>query len=510
MLKLNIYERKKRWKLFLFGLAIAIVAGSMWYTNIIVRKVAEQEQMNIKIWADAIHRKTSLVQYVEKFFDQIRDEDRKRVILLSEAYKQLIRTEDPNVDLTFYVDIIRSNTTIPVVLTDELGAIINTKNVDFDQDTVPFLEGALLEEFSKYPPIPARYYQQKMNYLYYKDSWLHSELHDVLDDLIRSFFSEVVINAASVPVIITDSTRRKVIDFGNIEPDRIMDPDFVERTIAEMESSNDPIEIDLAELGKSYIFYKGSYLLTQLTFYPVVQLSVIALFLFIGYMMFNTARRSEQNQVWVGLANETAHQLGTPLSSMIAWMELLKMEDISHDAIHELSKDVNRLEKITDRFSKIGSQPKLEDENIVDVVHNAIAYLKTRTSRKISYIINPGPDTVIAAPINIHLFEWVIENITKNAIDAMGSKGTFTVNIEEQNGYVIIDLTDTGKGIPKSKFRSVFNPGFTSKKHGWGLGLSLADRIIRNYHRGKIFVKSSNIDKGTTFRIILRKHVRKY
>jgi signal transduction histidine kinase len=505
---LNIYERKKRWKLFLFGAAIAIVAGSMWYTNIIVKKVAEQEQMNIKIWADAIHRKTTLVQYIEKFFDQIREEDRKRVILLAEAYKQLIRTEDPNIDLTFYVDIIRSNTTIPVILTDEDGRIINTKNVDFDQDTVIFLHGALLDEFSTYPPIPARYFQRKMNYLYYKDSWLHSELHGVLDDLVRSFFSEVVINAASVPVIITDSTRKKVIDFGNIEPDRIMDPDFVERTIAEMESSNAPIEIELAELGKSYIFYKGSYLLTQLTFYPVVQLTVIALFLFIGYMMFNTARRSEQNQVWVGLAKETAHQLGTPLSSMIAWMELLKMEDINHDAINELSKDVNRLEKITDRFSKIGSVPKLDDENIVEVVHNSINYLKTRTSRKINYIITPGIDVVIAAPINMHLFEWVIENITKNAIDAMGTKGTFTVNIEEQNDHVIIDLTDTGKGIPKSRFRSVFNPGFTSKKHGWGLGLSLADRIIRNYHRGKIFVKSSALEKGTTFRILLRKNLK--
>lgn len=480
----------------------------MWYTNVIVKKVAEQEQMNIKIWADAIHRKTTLVQYIEKFFDQIREEDRKRVTLLSEAYRQLIRTEDPNVDLTFYVDIIKSNTTIPVVLTDEDGRIINTKNVTFDQDTVLFLHGPLLEEFSTYPPIPARYFQQKMNYLYYKDSWLHSELHDVLDDLVRSFFSEIVINSASVPVIITDSTRKKVIDFGNIAPDRIMDPDFVERTIAEMESSNDPIEIELTELGKSYIFYKGSHLLTQLTFYPVVQLTVIALFLFIGYMMFNTARRSEQNQVWVGLAKETAHQLGTPLSSMIAWMELLKMEDISHDAINELNKDVNRLEKITDRFSKIGSVPKLAEENIVEVIHNSVAYLKTRTSRKINYIINPGPETVIVAPINMHLFEWVIENITKNAIDAMGTKGTFSVNIEEQNGHVVIDLSDTGKGIPKSKFKSVFNPGFTSKKHGWGLGLSLADRIIRNYHRGKIFVKSSSSEKGTTFRILLRKNVK--
>ncbi|HPR58169.1 MAG TPA: hypothetical protein PK915_07340, partial [Bacteroidales bacterium] len=206
MLKLNIYARKKQWKLFLFGVAIAIVAGSMWYTSIIVRKVAEQEQMNVKIWADAIHRKTTLVQYIEKFFQQIREEDRKRVVLLAEAYKQLIRSEDPNIDLTFYVNIISSNNTIPVILTDENNKIINAKNVDFDKDTVPYLTGSLLDEFSVYPPIPARYYQQKLNYLYYKDSRLYSELHGVLNDLVSSFFSEVVINAASVPVIITDST----------------------------------------------------------------------------------------------------------------------------------------------------------------------------------------------------------------------------------------------------------------------------------------------------------------
>lgn len=509
MLKLNIYARKKQWKLLLFGVAIAIVAGSMWYTNIIVRKVAEQEQMNIKIWADAIHRKTTLVQYIEQFFQQIREEDRKRVVLLAEAYKQLIRADDSNMDLTFYVDIIRSNENIPVILTDEDLKIINAKNVEFDKDTVIYLSGPLLEDYSVYPPIPARYFQQKKNYLYYKDSRLHSELLEVLNDLVSSFFSEVVINAASVPVIITDSTKRKVIDFGNIEPEYIMDQVFVEKTIAEMAASNPPIEIELSNLGKSYIFYKGSYLLTQLRFYPVVQLTIIALFLFIGYMMFNTARRSEQNQVWVGLAKETAHQLGTPLSSMIAWMELLKMENLNNDAINELSKDVDRLEKITDRFSKIGSVPKLTDENIVEVIYNSIAYLKTRTSRKISYEITPGPETKIIAPINLHLFEWVIENITKNAIDAMGTKGVFSVNVEEQNGNITIDLSDTGKGIPKSKFKSIFNPGYTSKKHGWGLGLSLAERIIQNYHRGKVFVKSSSIDKGTTFRIVLRKVVKR-
>lgn len=506
---MNIYARKRQWKLFLLASALAIVAGSMWYTNTIVNKVAREEKKNIRIWADAIQSKTKLVTYIENFFQQIRKEDRKRVELLAEAYKQLIRTEDPDADLTFYVNIIRSNENIPVVLTEEDGRIINVNNVDFDMDTVIFLDGELKEEFTKYPPIEARYYMNRRNYLYYKDSRLYTELRFVLDDLIRSFFDEVVINAASVPVIITDSTKQNVRASGNVEQEVINNPKLLAETIHEMENDNTPFEITLADQGKSYIFYRGSYLLTQLTYYPVFQLGIIALFLVVGYLMFSTARRSEQNQVWVGLAKETAHQLGTPLSSMIAWLEILKMDGQKGEAMHELAKDVDRLEKITERFSKIGSVPKLTSQNIVEVVHNAISYLKTRTSRKIEYKINPDLDIGIYAPVNLHLFEWVIENVTKNAVDAMGSSGKFTVDITEENGFVHIDLTDTGKGIPKSKYKSIFHPGYTSKKRGWGLGLSLAERIIKNYHNGKIFVKSSTIDRGTTIRITLRKHIKK-
>lgn len=505
---LNIYAKKRQWKLILLASALAIVAGSMWYTNIMVNKVAKEEKKNIRIWADAIQSKTNLVTYIDGFFQKMRQEDRKRVELLAEAYKQLIKTEDPNVDLTFYVNIISSNDNIPLILTDDDGRIINVNNVDFDEDTVIFLSGALKEEFTQYAPIEARYYQNRRNFLYYKDSKLYTELRDVLDNLISSFFDEVVINAASVPVIVTDSSKQNVRASGNILDDMISTPEALAETIASMESDNAPFEITLADQGKSYIFYKDSYLLTQLTYYPLVQLGIIAFFLLVAYLMFSTARRSEQNQVWVGLAKETAHQLGTPLSSMIAWMEIMKMDGQQNEALTELSKDVDRLEKITERFSKIGSIPKLSSQNIVEVVHNSISYLKTRTSRKIIYEIDPGLEIGIYAPVNLHLFEWVIENITKNAVDAMGTHGMFKVGIIEENGFIHIDLSDTGKGIPKSKFKSIFNPGYTSKRRGWGLGLSLAERIIKNYHKGKIFVKSSTIDKGTTFRITLQKNIR--
>ena len=506
---MNIYAQKTRWKLVLLAVALAIVGISLWYTNLLVNKVAHEEKKNIRIWADAIQSKTKLVTYIEEFFQKIRIEDRKRVQLLAEAYKQVIRTEDPDANLNFYVSIIRGNETIPLILTDEEGRILEATNIDFDKDTVIFLDGALREEFTRYDPIEFRYYKERKRYLYYKDSRLYTELRDVLDDLVKSFFDEVVINAASVPVIITDSTKRNVRAWGNLSSEIIDDTLMLQRTILEMESDNTPFEITLADQGKSYIFYKGSYLLTQLTFYPVIQLGIIALFLVAGYLLFSTARRSEQNQVWVGLAKETAHQLGTPLSSMIAWLEIMKMEGKNDELLIELTKDVDRLEKITERFSKIGSVPKIDTHNIVEVVHNSIAYLKTRTSHRIAYEINPGLETAIYVPINLHLFEWVIENITKNAVDAMGASGKFTANITQENGYVHIDLTDTGKGIPKSKYKSIFRPGFTSKKRGWGLGLSLAERIIKNYHRGKIYVKSSGIDKGTTFRITLRRNIGK-
>jgi len=276
-------------------------------------------------------------------------------------------------------------------------------------------------------------------------------------------------------------------------------------TLEHMANDNEPIEIELSDQGKRYIFYQDSDLLTRIMYFPYFQLGVIGLFLIIAYIFFSSARKSEQNQVWVGLAKETAHQLGTPLSSMIAWIELLKMEGHKSETITELNKDVERLRKITERFSKIGSEPKLKNENIVKVIYDSVNYIKSRASQKVNYKIIQSQEDIIIAPVNLHLFEWVIENICKNAIDAIGGDGNIEVDIREEENLVLIDITDDGKGIPKSKFKTIFNPGYTSKKRGWGLGLSLAQRIVRDYHSGKIFVKNSILNKGTTFRIILRK-----
>ncbi|MCK4677810.1 MAG: HAMP domain-containing histidine kinase [Bacteroidales bacterium] len=500
---MNVYTQKKRWKLSLFATAAFIVAGSLWYSNILVRKIAAEQRQNIRIWADAIQSRAALVKHTEDFFETLKDEERKRVELLAEATKRLIYAEDDE-ELTFYSEIISGNTTIPVIQTDIYGNIKGVNNIDLDTAVVKVLEGELRQEFTVYEPVKVSAYGN-ISYIYYKNSHTYTQLRNYLEHLIESFFSEVVLNAASVPVIITDSTKNNVIEYGNIDSARIQNPVFVQNTIVEMAGQNDPIIIDLAEQGTRYIFYKDSYLLTQLRYYPIIQFSIIGLFLFITYLLFNTARKSEQNQVWVGMSKETAHQLGTPLSSIMAWIELLKLKQLDNKIVQEIENDVNRLQIISERFSKIGSIPKLVPENIIAILYDSTEYLKTRTSKKITYRINHPKDHNITAPINLHLFEWVIENLCKNAIDAMGSMGVIDINITEDLKKVFVDISDTGKGVSRSNQKTIFNPGVTSKRRGWGLGLSLSKRIIKDYHKGKIFVKSSVIDKGTTFRIVLNK-----
>lgn len=501
---LNIYHRKQRWKWLLVIMALLIVGVSLWYTNILVDKIAKDERKKAETWADAVQKKAALVRYTEVFFEKLKVEERKRVQIWAEATKRLIEADNTE-DLTFYSEIISGNTNIPVVLTDEEGNITAAKNVDFDSDSIDILSGDLKTEFTLYEPIVVTYGWKK-SYLYYKDSKLFTELRQVLDDLIKSFISEVVINSASVPVIITDSTKTKIIAFGNLDSSMVNDKTYANEMITSMQQQNKPIEIDLSGTGTSFVFYKDSYLLTQLKYYPYAQFFVIGLFLLVAYFLFSTARKAEQNQVWVGMAKETAHQLGTPLSSLMAWVEILKMKGIDNETIQELEKDANRFNTITQRFSNIGSLPKLENTNLVSVIYGAIDYVKARTSQKIQFSVNLQKDFEYFIPLNEHLFEWVIENLCKNAIDAMEGEGRIDLAITEEGEFVNIDVHDTGKGIPKSKFKTVFNPGYTSKKRGWGLGLTLTKRIIEAYHKGKIYVKNSEIGKGTTFRISLKRN----
>jgi len=508
---LNIYSKKQRWKLLLAGAAILIIVASLWYTNILVKKIATEERKKVKLWAEAIQNKASLVNYTGGLFQKISAEERNKIELWAEANKRIATSDNRN-DLTFYLNILERNTTIPVIIIDENGNITNSRNFDFKEgiDTTQFLKNQLLlMKKSDNDPIDLVYHisgytlRQK---LYYKDSKIFSELRNVLDDLIQSFISEIVINSASVPVIYTDSSQTNIIEYGNLEGGKTgIGQDFLEATIADMREQNEPIAVTINNQAVNYIFYKDSKLLQQLKYYPYFQFLIIGLFLLISYYLFSTSRKVEQNQVWVGMAKETAHQLGTPLSSLMAWVEYLKLKDVvDENTISELSKDITRLEIITERFSKIGSAPKLELENLNTVVNDSLAYLKVRISKKVNITFRTQSNAEIYAKLNPSLFSWVLENLIKNAVDAMKGEGNIDIYVTDQSQFVYIDITDSGSGIPRTKHKTIFEPGFTTKQRGWGLGLSLVKRIIENYHAGKIFVKQSDAT-GTIFRIVLNK-----
>jgi len=374
-----------RWKFLLFIAAVSIGVSSLWYTNILVRKLAVEE--------------------------------RKRAELLAEAQQKFVNAELTDKNLDFYGKVMQNNETVPVIVVDSLDNILFMRNLD----------------------------SSKMD-----------------------------------------------------------NPRYVEKKLKQMKEGGDPVIINLTPTERQFLYYSKSTILTKLTFYPFVQLGIILLFILIAYFAFSSSRNAEQNQVWVGLSKETAHQLGTPISSLLAWLEMMKLRTREADLLTELEKDIKRLEKITERFSKIGSKPVLKKENLISVISTAVNYLKTRSSGSIKFNVHLTAEELLV-PLNASLFEWVVENICKNAIDATNGKGEVDIFITDHNQVVYVDVSDTGKGISKSKFKTIFKPGYTTKERGWGLGLSLAKRIVEEYHDGKIFVHQSELGKGTVIRIVLKK-----
>lgn len=499
---MDLYSRKQRWKLVLALVAAVIVGASLWYSSRIVDEVREEERRKVRLWAEAVRNRAELVNYTDRLFDRLRAEERKRVELWAEAQLKLV--SGTGNDLGFYLKVVSENTTVPVIITDAKGQVKAHRNLD---ESIAKDNEALLNEVkvmgALHKPIPITVYGDQKQYLYYKDSRVFTELQDVLDHLIGSFLSETVMNTAAVPVILTDSTRTVVVEHGNVDSMEIADPALLKARIAVMENENRPIEVVLAGRGRHYIFYQGSLVITQLKYFPYVQLLIIGLFLLVSYALFSIFRNAEQNQVWVGMAKETAHQLGTPLSSLMAWMELLKEQKVDPTALTEMRKDLDRLEVVTERFSKIGSAPDLAPEKLYHTLRATVLYLRPRLpSRARIEVVSPAdPDMLV--PLNRPLFSWVIENLVRNAVDAMEGEGELTIEIIPDGPEVHVDVTDTGKGIPAAQQSTVFQPGFTTKKRGWGLGLSLSKRIIEQYHKGRIFVKKSAPGKGTTFRITL-------
>jgi len=394
----EFYESNTNVKWVVLIASVLISVGSIYYTNVLVDQLKERERQQVELFARAL-------EYIPN------------------------STSESSSDINFIAqEILYQNTTIPIILLDSAGDIINHRNIQVN------------------------------------NTWKQSRKDE-----------------------------------------------FLQKELARMRNTYDPIEVPLRDpetdenFGVNYVYYRNSFLLTQLTTYPYIQLSVIAIFAFIAYLAFNYSKVAEQNRVWVGLAKETAHQLGTPLSSLMAWVEVLRDDPNikNQEIVSELEKDITKLTTVTERFSSIGSVPSLKAENVVTLVNNVVHYLRPRISSKIKIEVFTLSDN-IQAMIHAPLFEWVLENLCKNAVDAIGTSGTIAIKIlRGSDSKVYIDVSDTGKGIPRSKVNMVFRPGFTTKKRGWGLGLALAKRIIEAYHSGRIFVKTSEENQGTTFRIML-------
>ncbi|MEO6220071.1 MAG: HAMP domain-containing sensor histidine kinase [Ginsengibacter sp.] len=367
-------------------IAVAIVSGTIFYSNLLAKKIEKEEREKLSQWVEA---------------------------------NKLIATSAENTDLTLASQIQQQNADIPIIQTNEEDSIIDSRNLDSVQ--------------------------------------LHNS------------------------------------------------KDYLQKKLLEFKSAHPPILLVLSKepyIADKY-YYGDSVLLKQVKYYPLVQLLVVALFIFITLYTISIRNKSTQNQVWAGMAKETAHQLGTPISSLEGWVEMLKENEGNKSISEEMEKDVSRLKLISDRFGKIGSSPKLEETNITEQVEKMVSYIKRRATDKVNFTIEAPKQSPVIAKISGPLFDWVMENLLKNALDSMEGKGLISVKINERVNQIIIDVSDTGKGISKQNISKVFKPGFTTKKRGWGLGLSLSKRIIEQYHKGQLFVKSSEAGKGTTFRIIL-------
>ena len=310
---------------------------------------------------------------------------------------------------------------------------------------------------------------------------------------------QIIQNNTTIPMIVTDS-KDSIISHNNIDEAIANDTAALKAYFKSIKNDNQSIKMQLSEKNYQLVYYGNSPLLNKLKYYPVALLLIIILFGAVVYNFYRATKMATQNKLWAGMAKETAHQIGTPLSSLIGWLEILKMENIEESTIVEIEKDINRLQTITDRFSKIGSEPVLEKRDIIEDTKNTVDYLQTRVSQQVLFSFK-APEHPIYVAVNPALHSWTIENLVKNAIDAMKGKGALDITISELENMVKIKITDTGKGIPKNQFSKVFEPGFTTKKRGWGLGLSLTKRIVQEYHKGKIKVEQSEIGKGTTMQI---------
>ena len=312
---------------------------------------------------------------------------------------------------------------------------------------------------------------------------------------------KIIENSNTIPMILVDD-KGEILNHQNLDSIKALQPTYPQQQLEIMKRENHPVEISFKGSNKQFIYYRNSDLLNKLSYYPLALLLILGLFLSVVYLFYSSNKIAEQNKLWTGMAKETAHQIGTPLSSLLGWISILKSENADQKYVDEIEKDVQRLNTIANRFSKIGSLPELKEEDIVGITKKAYDYLERRSSKQIQFSFSTSVEAK-TIPLNEELFNWVIENLIRNAVDAMQGKGSLAVELNQAGDKVQISISDTGKGMPKKLFKQIFKPGFTTKKRGWGLGLSLSKRIVEDYHKGKIFVQKSEIGKGTTFQIVL-------
>lgn len=514
--KSNFYSRKSLYKRVLVIAALIIVGVSFFYSSRMVKRLSEEERKKVELWAGAIEGKADRLVKARDLFSELAKAEKQKIELWASATEALSSNSLEGVG-NLAIEIIEANNTIPIIVTNQSGEIISFRNIWGVVDTflLPederelaamrnenLLDSTLKVMGAKGTRIDINYFDDDYNYMYYKDSKILEDLRTTFDQLQNRFVNEIVSMASSTPVIYM---RGDSVLVSNLVSDKVLsNPQLLKRAINNMSEENPPIVIDLDSKDFNSIYYGDSDLLEKLKYYSIVQTGVVMLFVLIGYWLFSIFRRSEQNNVWVGMAKETAHQLGTPLSSLMGWMEVLRMKKVDESIIVEMEKDVARLNMITDRFSKIGAKPHLEQTNVYESIERFVTYFKTRVPRKVTVELTGMNNEHVFSPLNEPLFHWVIENLCKNGIDAMEGKGAIVIDVQSEASRTVVEVTDSGKGIPYQKRDEVFQPGFTSKERGWGLGLSLSKRIIKDYHNGKIWVKHSEQDKGTTFRIELK------
>lgn len=506
----DIYSKKQRWKLILFFLASSIILGSIYLSNAMVSKIADREQAKAKQWAQTIQKKVALLNITKKTFESLENREKQRIQLVVDAIKTIMNPSElsMNQDLDFAMKIRDGNKDIPMVILDDRNLISSFSNIDFKSDSLELSANhkkrdSLLQEKALQWKKEQRFFTievfEGVNFmLTYDQSQSLKSLRFQSDSILHAFNKDLIKDTRLMPVVLMDQNKKRIIA-SNIEGGKVWDGNQLKA----FQAHYPPIKIDLGKDGLQWLYYDLSPELKQLKWFPYLQFGIIAVIVLIGYLVFSTFRRAEQNQVWAGMAKETAHQLGTPISSLSAWMDYLEGQYVDADSLSEMRKDITRLEKVTDRFSKIGSEAMLNPEDLDATVSSIVEYLRPRLSDKVTIEISNPYHAPIWVRHNPSLMDWVIENICKNAVDAMEGAGSIKVLFHKESRWVHIDIEDNGKGMLKNQFKSVFQPGYSTKKRGWGLGLSLVKRIIETGHNGKVFVLKSEPNHGTTFRISL-------